>query len=121
MKESLGTTVFVVVVLTTCYVVGALPGYFWYHFRKDHLRHYNRDIALLLIPFLLYIGLNFIDDRQGFFVPLAVLLIGICVSISFILRYFFPPIDGHYLTVTVLIAIVLACWIFFPESKMKMM
>jgi hypothetical protein len=120
MNKSIIASVFISIVVTMSYAIGALPGYFWYYAKKGQHKHYGSDIALLLTPFMLYIGLHWIEDRQGFFLPVGLLLIGLIVSIYFAGCYYFPAIDGHHIAVACLIAGVLACWIFFPESGMKL-
>src|SRR6476620_9970276 len=110
-----------VLILATVYAFTALPGYFWYHFKKEHSRHFDSDISLLLLPLVLYTGLYFVEDRQGFFAPLALAIIGACMSFYFLLCYFIPGIDGHHLSVSFLVLLVVVCWIFVPESRMRMM
>lgn len=120
MKGSLTTIVLIAVVLIASYLIGALPGYLWYYFRKALHKIFLKDFVLLIIPFLLYIGLVFIEDRQGFSVPATLVVIGLSVSVYFILCTFFPRIHAHPLAITALIGCVLLCWIFYPASRMKM-
>jgi hypothetical protein len=117
-KEFL-TAVFALTIVSTSYAVGALPGFFLYYFKEKYHNNFQADIIILLIPFLLYIGLYFVEDRQAFYVPFAIFVIGISVSIYFTLSYYLVAINGHHLAVACLIGVVIACWTFFPEGKMR--
>lgn len=121
MKQSISTGLFIVLVTVTAYLIGALPGYFFYHFKTESHTQYIKDVSTLLTPFFLFIGLNFIQDRQGFFFPLALIAIGLCVSLYYLLSYSFPSLNQHHWPIAILMCCVIACWIFFPSSRMRIM